>query len=85
MNTPVIIVSVIQVIVSLILLSAWAVIIYYAIRKWRRRRTDTDTGTPPIIYGAWQGHMLGTTTLDPGDITEIEKDLTTAAKHSENP
>ncbi len=83
MNTPVIIVSVIQVIVSLILIAAWVVIIYHAIRKWRHRKTDTTGGPPPIIYGAWQGHMLGTTTMDPGDITEIEKDLGKAAKHSE--
>jgi hypothetical protein len=69
--------------VTLTLTAVWAIIIYYSIRKWRRRKTDTDTGTPPIIYGAWQGHMLGTTTLDPSDVAEIEKDLKTAAQYSE--
>ena len=83
MNTPEIIVKALEVIVSLALVAVWVVIIYYSIRKWRHRKTDTDTGTPPIIYGAWQGHMLGTTTLDPGDVAKIEKDLNTAAHHSE--
>ncbi len=83
MNTSEIIVKAIGAIISLAMVTLWVIIIYYSIRKWRRRKTDTDTGTPPIIYGAWQGHMLGTTTLDPGDITEIEKDLNTATKHSE--
>jgi hypothetical protein len=83
MDTPVIIVRAIQVIISLALIAVWAIIIYYSIRKWRHRKTDTGGGPPPIIYGAWQGHMLGTTTMDPGGVEEIEKDLKTAAKRSE--
>ena len=61
----------------------WFFIIRWAIRQSRSIR-DGKINPPsmPIIYGAWQDHMLGTTKMEPGDIAEIEKDLTNAAKHS---
>ncbi|MFI5264568.1 MAG: hypothetical protein ACHQM6_08645 [Candidatus Kapaibacterium sp.] len=38
---------------------------------------------PPIIYGAWQGHNLGTTTMEPGDLTRIEEELREEGKAEE--
>jgi hypothetical protein len=70
--------------ISLIMLVAWVVFFYYLIRKWRRRKIDPGSIIPPTIYGAWQGHNLGTTTMEPGDITEIENDLNRAGKYSGN-
>jgi hypothetical protein len=73
----------VQVIVGLIWAAAWVVFFYYLFKKWRRRKTEPGSLIPPVVYGAWQGHNLGTTTLDPGGVTEIEKDLKTAAHYSE--
>lgn len=62
----------------------WFFVIRWAIRRFHHIHDGkVDQPVMPIVYGAWQDHMLGTTKLEPGDITEIEKDLTTAAKHSE--
>ena len=63
---------------------AWFFVIRGAIRQSRKIR-DGKINPPamPIIYGAWQDHMLGTTKLEPGDMTEIEKDLGNAGKDNE--
>jgi hypothetical protein len=47
------------------------------IRRIREQRDNLDAPQPmaPIIYGAWQGHMLGTTNMEPGDLTRIEEEL----------
>jgi len=68
--------------VGLIFGAAWLVFFYYLFKRWRRRKIDLGSIIPPVVYGAWQGHNLGTTTMEPGDLTEIEKDLDKAAKHS---
>jgi hypothetical protein len=71
----------------IIALAVFAVVWYFVIR-WAIRQSraihDGKINPPamPIIYGAWQDHMLGTTKMKPGDITEIEKDLHSVAKHS---
>jgi hypothetical protein len=52
-----------------------------AIRKSRRIRAGLED--PPQFtapYGAWQGHNLGTTSMNPGDISKIEDDLRQAGK-----
>lgn len=67
--------TIIQAIVSLIILAAWVVFFYYLIRKWRRRKTEPGSIIPPTVYGAWQGHNLGTTTMEPGDLPRIEREL----------
>ncbi len=71
-----------------IALAVFAVVWFFVIRWAIRRSRDIRDGkieqpVMPITYGAWQDHMLGTTKLEPGDITEIEKDLNTATKDSE--
>ena len=61
----------------------WFFVIRNAIRKSRAIRDGkVEQPVMPIVYGAWQDHMLGTTKLEPGDVTEIEKDLREAGKHS---
>ena len=50
-------------------------IIYCCVRMIRKRKEDPESYNPTFIYGAWQGHTLGTTTLEPGKITEIEEGL----------
>jgi hypothetical protein len=73
---------------TLIAMGVFAVMWFFVIRWAIRRSRDIRDGkidppAMPIIYGAWQDHMLGTTKMEPGDITEIEKDLTIATKHSQ--
>jgi hypothetical protein len=72
----------------IIILAVFAIVWYFVIRNAIRKSRDIRDGkidppAMPVIYGAWQGHMLGTTQMEPGDTTEIEKDLTGAAHHSE--
>jgi len=60
---------------------AWFFVIRWAVRRSRAIRDGkVEQPVMPIIYGAWQDHMLGTTKMQPGDITEIEKDLGKAAR-----
>ena len=38
--------------------------------------SEPHTPMPPyVIYGAWQGHTLGTTTYEPGTLKRIEEEL----------
>ncbi|HEX5315911.1 MAG TPA: hypothetical protein VFX22_04590 [Candidatus Kapabacteria bacterium] len=74
---------IIEGVVSLIVLAAWVMFIFYFIRKWRRRNIDPGPLIPPDAYGAWQGHNLGTTTMEPGELTKIERNLNKAAKDEE--
>jgi hypothetical protein len=52
-----------------------------AVRKSRRIRAGLED-PPQFIapYGAWQGHNLGTTSMNPGDISKIEDDLRQAGR-----
>jgi hypothetical protein len=73
---------------TLIAMAVFGVVWFFVIRWAIRRSRDIRDGkveqpVMTIVYGAWQDHMLGTTKLEPGDITEIEKDLGKAAKHRE--
>ncbi|HWF43193.1 MAG TPA: hypothetical protein VG537_00990 [Candidatus Kapabacteria bacterium] len=74
---------VIQVIVGVVVLAAWGVISYYLFRFFRTR-LKSKKGTLPLnsVYGSWQGHNLGTTTIEPGDLTHIEKELQDTPKDS---
>ena len=67
--------TVIHGIIALIVLAAWLTIVYYFIKKWKRRKRESGSIIPPAVYGAWQGHNLGTTTMEPGELTRIERDL----------
>ncbi|HEY3876356.1 MAG TPA: hypothetical protein VGM92_12850 [Candidatus Kapabacteria bacterium] len=75
MNASQILVVVLQASIALILGAVWIVFFYYLFKKWRRRKTETGSLIPPVVYGAWQGHNLGTTIMEPGDMREIERDL----------
>ncbi len=66
---------IIQGLVALVMAGAWVVFGYYFIKKWKRRKIDSGPLIPPALYGAWQGHNLGTTTMEPGELTRIERDL----------
>jgi hypothetical protein len=73
---------------TLIAMGIFAVVWFFVIRWAIRRSRDIRDGkieqpAMPIIYGAWQDHMLGTTKMEPGDMTEIENDLRAAGKHRE--
>ncbi|MDP4199568.1 MAG: hypothetical protein Q8922_03350 [Bacteroidota bacterium] len=58
-------------------------IIYRSFRTWaEQKKTGEHTALGPI-YGAWQGHSLGTTTMEPGELSEIERRLREASKHDE--
>jgi len=76
--------SVLQSIVGLVFLAAWVVVIYYSIKKIRNRK-KTGTGAVPLntVYRAWQGHNLGTTSMEPGDLTRIERELRSTGETSE--
>ncbi len=73
----------------IIVLAVFAVIWFFVIRNAIRKSRAIRDGKikqptiPPFIYGAWQGHNLGTTNMEPGDVTEIEKDLRSAGKDNE--
>ena len=75
-------------IISILLAVVIVVIVVNSIRRTirsiRERRDNPDASQParPIIYGAWQGHMLGTTTMEPGDLTRIEDELREEGKDS---
>jgi hypothetical protein len=69
-------------IISILLALLIAVIVVNSIRRTIRRireQSDNPDAPRPIVpnlyYGAWQGHMLGTTTMEPGDLTRIEDKL----------
>ncbi len=67
--------TIIEAVVGIILLTAWIVFAFYLVKKWKRRNIDPGPLIPPDFYGAWQGHNLGTTTMEPGELTRIEHDL----------
>lgn len=70
--------------VALVLLAAWIAFFSYLIRFIIRRKRS-KRGSLPItnVYGAWQGHNLGTTTLEPGELTTIERNLRDESLNSE--
>ncbi len=76
----------------IILVSVLTIIgIWYSVKKhgslyYRDNGTppaDEPPIPPPVIYGAWQGHSMGTTTMEPGDLTRIEKELRDAGPKSD--
>ena len=66
---------VVQSIIGLLGTALLLYFMYHAIRMWRNRNKPGEHITVGPIYGAWQGHNLGTTTLDPSELAEIEKEL----------
>jgi hypothetical protein len=47
------------------------------------RKAFKNGGPSNAIYGAWQGHNLGTTDFAPGDLEHLEKDLQSAPKQQD--
>ena len=56
----------------MILASAGLALFAYRLSKHNRRPEDDDTDTLPlpVLFGAWQGHELGTTSLVPGQLSK---------------
>ena len=51
------------------------IIVLSAISSIRNRRKHSHSVAPTPIYGAWQGHELGTTMMEPGDLTKLENEI----------
>jgi hypothetical protein len=76
---------ILQSLVELVLVCAWGTIIYYFIKRLvARKKTGEGEITLTNVYGAWQGHNLGTTSMEPGDLTRIEGELLDAGKNTED-
>ncbi|HZK75657.1 MAG TPA: hypothetical protein VFD13_02005 [Candidatus Kapabacteria bacterium] len=65
---------ILQGVVGLVLLAAWIVILYYIFKRFRKKSLR-GIASKTSIYGAWQDHNLGTTSMEPGDLTRIEKEV----------
>lgn len=74
---------ILQILVGIVLIAAWVMIIYHGLRFFRNRKKRKGQPSSTVIYGAWQGHNLGTTTMEPGDLTRIEGELREAPKDEE--
>jgi hypothetical protein len=77
-----IIALIIQCVVGLVVLAAWVVILYYMYKRFRKKSLRGIVSNT-VIYGAWQDHNLGTTKLEPGDTTRIEKEMIQERKNEE--
>jgi hypothetical protein len=62
--------------ISLFVFGLVGVLVFYSIRTfWRRWRKKEPRQPVNLIYGAWQGHNLGTTTYEPGSLPRLEDQL----------
>lgn len=61
---------------TFLLLSIFGIVIWQGYKTFRdRKRPHRAEEVPNITYGVWQGHNLGTTTMEPGDLTRIEREI----------
>ena len=69
--------NIISIVLAVFIVVVVANSIRRSIRRIKEQRDNPNAPQPvaPIIYGAWQGHMLGTTNMEPGDLTRIEEKL----------
>jgi hypothetical protein len=74
--------SILTLLLLAVFVIVWSFVIRGAIRKSKAIRDGK--ASPSIqqpIYGAWQGHNLGTTIMEPGELTELEKELRSTSKN----